>query len=89
MLEAAGDDASAQIENAFLMAYSRRPDSTETDTALTFLDTQSRLIAERAARGEELALPEAELGGLSEAQGAALVDLCHTLFNSNEFVYRD
>jgi len=89
VVEAAGDDRSSQVEQAYLMAYSRLPDGGEKDAALTFFDTQSRLIAERAAQGGKIALPDSMPPGLNESQGAALVDLCHTLLNSNEFVYRN
>lgn len=87
VVEAAGSDAAKQVTQAYLMAYSRPPDAGEQDAALTFFSTQGRLIAERAAEGGKLALPAAMSGELDEAHAAALVDFCHALLNSNEFVY--
>ena len=45
------------LDRAFRLAYSRPPDAFEKDTAATFLHKQKSVIAERAARGEKLALP--------------------------------
>jgi hypothetical protein len=87
VVEAAGSDAAEQVTQAYLMAYSRRPDAGEQDAALTFFSTQGRLIAERAAQGGKLALPAAMSVELDEVHAAALVDFCHALLNSNEFVY--
>ena len=87
VVDAAGADASKQVTQAYLLAYSRPPDAGEKDAALTFFSTQSRLIAERAAQGGKLALPSSLSAEMDEAQAAALVDFCHALLNSNEFVY--
>jgi hypothetical protein len=78
-----------QIERAYLLAYARAPDSFEKDTVASFLHKQRSLIAGRAARGEKLALPEAVPAGIEPAYAAAMVDFCHMLLNSNEFVYRN
>ncbi len=89
VLHDAGLDRSRQVDEAFELAYSRHPDSWEKDAALTFFDSQAKLISEREAEGGKIALPKEMAEGLSEAEGAALVDFCHTLLNSNEFVYRN
>ena len=39
--------------------------------------------------GEKIALPHSLPANIDEAHAAALVDFCHTLLNSNEFVYRN
>ena len=85
----AGADRARQVEEAYRLAYSRPPDAWERDTALTFFDKQSRIIAERAAAGETIAAPERLPAGMSREHGAALTDFCHALLNSNEFVYRN
>jgi len=72
---AAGDDRARQIEQGYLFAYSRLPDSTEKDAALTFLSRQTEVIRTESRSHEP---PEA----------AALADFCLMLINSNEFVYR-
>jgi Protein of unknown function (DUF1553)/Protein of unknown function (DUF1549) len=77
------------VDAAFELAYQRRPDSWERDTVSTFFHKQKAVIAERAARGEKLALPAAAPEGMEPEQAAAFVDFCQMLLNSNEFVYRN
>jgi hypothetical protein len=85
----AGADLRAEIGRAYLLAYSRRPDPSERDTAMTFLDRQHSIIAKRQADGRKLALPTVANVGMDDARVAALVDFCHMLLNSNEFVYKN
>ncbi len=87
VLEEAGADRNRQIQAGFQLAYSRAPDAWEKDTALTFLDTQSKIIAGRAAAGEALYVPDTFPEAMSLEEAAAVVDFCHMLLNSNEFVY--
>ncbi len=90
VMRQAGADANAQIENAYRLAYGRRPDGWEKDTVLTFFAKQKGIVTERASAGEKLALPPGPLpSGVEPAQAAVLVDFCHMLLNSNEFVYRN
>ena len=79
------------VDRAFRLAYSRPPDGFEKDTVATFIHKQKALIAERAARGEKLAMPAAvpQAQNLEPAYAAAFVDFCQMLLNSNEFVYRN
>ncbi len=88
VLDAAGEDRNQQIREAFRLAYSRPADGWEKDTVLTFLDSQAEIIAERAAAGEKLLLPDRVPHGMDPAEAAAVVDFCHMLLNSSEFVYR-
>ena len=89
VIDHVGTDTAKQVDEAYRLAYSRQPDSWETDTALTFFQKQHDVIAEREQAGEPLALPADLPAGMSREQGAVLVDFCHSLFNSNEFVYRN
>jgi len=89
VLEDAGTNQNAQIEDAFRLAYGRRPDGFEKDTVLTFFTKQAELIAQRSSTGEKLALPQTMPPGYDSMQAAALVDFCQMLLNSNEFVYRN
>ncbi len=89
VLKEAGTDPKAQIEDAYRLAYGRRPDGSEKDTLLTFFAKQKDLIAERASTGQKLALPTLMPAGYDPAHAAALVDFCQMLLNSNEFVYRN
>ena len=87
VLEEAGADRNRQIQAGFQLAYSRAPDAWERDTVLTFFDTQSKVIADRAAAGEALHVPHTFPEAMSREEAAAVVDFCHMLLNSNEFVY--
>jgi hypothetical protein len=89
LLTDAGTDKPAQIDEAFRLAFSRHPDGFEKDTVQTFFEKQSKLLAGRVSAGETLALPAAMPQGYDPIQGAALVDFCQMLLNSNEFVYRN
>jgi hypothetical protein len=85
----AGTEPKAQVETAYQLAYGRKPDSAERDTVMTFFETQKRTVAERVAKNEKIALPTFLPADYDKAQGAALVDFCQMLLNSNEFVYRN
>jgi hypothetical protein len=89
VLREAGTDTTKQIEQAYRLAYSRVPDGAEKDTVLTFLAKHRGIVERRAESGGKIALPESMPEGMAPAQAAALVDLCHMLLNSNEFVYRN
>jgi Protein of unknown function (DUF1553)/Protein of unknown function (DUF1549) len=88
IIERAGGDVARQIEEAFRLAYSRRPDPWEKDRIMTFLNRQRDKVAERQSKGETLALPTPNVSNMNPVNAAVLVDLCSTLLNSNEFVYR-
>ena len=81
--------ASDPVAAAFRLAYSRTPDGWEKDTVSTFLAKQKTVIQARAAKGDKLALPAKMPAQLSPEEGAAFVDFCQMLLNSNEFVYRN
>ena len=87
VLYTAGTVARQQVEAAYQLAYSRKPDATELQTALGFLERQRGIIAAR--EGAALALPTPGPEPMDRPAAAALVDLCHMLMNSNEFVYRN
>jgi hypothetical protein len=56
---------------------------------LTFFNRHKQILAARVQANEKLALPATVPAGMEPAQAAALVDFCHMLLNSNEFVYRN
>ena len=87
VIKEAGTDPNAQVERAWLLAFGRKPDGFEKDTAQTFFAKQKQLIAEESSHGQKLALPSNMPEGYDPAQGAAFVDFCQMLMNSNEFVY--
>jgi len=89
LLKEAGTDPNAQVEDAYRLAFSRKPDGFEKDSVMTFLSKQKAVIAQRVASGERLALPKYVPLGYEPTTAAALVDFCQMLLNSNEFVYRN
>ena len=89
VLFSAGREAEAQIETAYRLAYSRPPTTPEMKTVLRFLKLQRTIIAERASEGQDLILPLMSPYHHDPIDRAALVDFCHMIINSNEFVYRN
>jgi hypothetical protein len=76
-----------QIERAYRLVYSRAPKPDETKSILDFLNQQSGLLAARLEKNDKVPMPDAIPQGMPPARAAAFVDLCHTLLNSNEFIY--
>jgi hypothetical protein len=89
VLAEAGADEPAQLRAAWRWAYGRELTPGEATKARDFLARQRGLIAERRAQGETVVTFAALPAGTTPDHGAALMDLCHALLNSNEFVYRD
>ncbi|MFN3649668.1 MAG: PSD1 and planctomycete cytochrome C domain-containing protein [Armatimonadota bacterium] len=79
----------ARVERAYRLAFGRAPEAEEARLTLQFLREQAELVSGRLAAKEKVALPEGGAHGIAEAEGAAWVDLCHALLNSNEFLYVD
>jgi hypothetical protein len=87
VLQAAGASRDRQIETAYRLAYGRTPSATELQLAGKFFDYHSAIIADRARNDEPLAMPALLALNVPETEAATLVDFCHMLLNSNEFVY--
>jgi Protein of unknown function (DUF1553) len=90
VMKDAGEDVSKQIALAYRLAFSRVPSAEERKMALNFLEQQMALIKPRIEAKQPVALPAncaVASTTVAQARAAALVDLCHVLFNSNEFVY--
>jgi uncharacterized protein DUF1553/uncharacterized protein DUF1549 len=87
VLQESGKDLGSQICGAYRFAFSREPDPSERELALAFLQKQALIIKARIDEKKAVALPPNLSPDVEPAQAAALVDLCHVLFNSNEFVY--
>ena len=87
VIDLAGDSVNAQIDAAYRLAYSRPIDAKGKDLALSFLQRHREIVAERASSDEKLALPRPMPEGYSPVDGAALVDFCHMLMTSSEFIY--
>ena len=87
VLASAGSSPEKQVDLAYRLAYSRHPDDTEMSIAKTFFKHERELLAEKPK--DQLALPATAEGSIDPLEAAALVDFCHVLINSNEFVYEN
>ena len=88
LTEEAGDNQISQVDLAYRIAFSRSPDTWEKDNALTFLNKQTRLFAARGTGSHKPSPSTATTTQLSQEKNAALIDFCHSIINSNEFVFR-
>jgi hypothetical protein len=78
-----------QIERAFRLAYGRSPSSGELTATRGFLEKQKQIMSERLGSAKKPPMPAPLPADADPARAAALVDLCHVLMNSNEFLYVD
>ena len=76
-----------QVDRAYRLALSRPPNAEEREAVRDFLARECNLIEARLAGNEKPPLPDRMPEGLDQARAAAFVDFCHSLLNSNEFVY--
>lgn len=87
LISEAGSNYTDQVDLAYRIAFSRHPDDWEKDAALTFLGSQAQLIeASRSVKGSE-----SQMSSTMQSETihhTALVDFCHSILNSNEFVFR-
>lgn len=81
-----GTDSKALVRQAYLATFSRLPGRDELADAQEFLDRQAKLIAAAGAPAKE-SLPDALPEGTNAAYAGAVVDFCHALLNSAEFLY--
>jgi cytochrome c553 len=79
-----GKDPLQQIRRAFRLSYGRPPDAKELEASHGFLKKQATYHQGLAAKLQEQGVDPAEI---PEPAKSALIDLCHSLFNTNEFVY--
>ena len=83
------ENVEAQIERAYRLAYSRPPDSGEMKTAIDFFSRHRAILAGNPEADRELRLPSWVPEKVDPVDAAVLVDFCHMLMNSNEFVYQN
>jgi hypothetical protein len=75
-----------QVDRAFRLVYGRRASGEEQKIATAFLDKQTPIMARRLASGK-VQMPTQIPDDMDPARAAALVDFCHMLMVSNEFIY--
>jgi hypothetical protein len=79
-----GKDPVEQIQRAFRLSYGRPPDATELEASQNFLKKQLAYHQGLTKKFQDQGIDPAEI---PDPDKAALTDLCHSLLNSNEFVY--
>jgi hypothetical protein len=87
IIETAGGNRTKQIEAAYRLAFARTPTESELSVVERFFAEHPAIIRERLEKDEPLALPQGAGSAIHAEAGATLVDFCHMLLNSNEFVY--
>ncbi len=87
VLGSAIDDPAAQVRHAYLLALGREPSSRELRWSLEFLARQAERHVSRSEVHGDQAAPEPRGRGTTDpGHFEAWVDLCHALFNLNEFL---
>ena len=89
LLAKTGSDEAKLVRLAYEQAYGRAPNPEELKACEEFVDHQAAEIsAEEKTIGEkQLPLPESQK--IDRAKAAAIVDFCHAMLCSNEFLYVD
>jgi hypothetical protein len=82
------DDQRALVAQAYQAAWGRPATEEEIALCLRFLEQQTALLRPQARSAEPETSPGPALDAVN-AKAAALVDFCHALLNSNEFLYVD
>jgi hypothetical protein len=90
VINEAGSDESAQLDRLYQILFARKPSDAEKQVLRAFLDQHQKTIAEKADDGKlSLAIPVgAKSKPADPLRASALVDLVHTVVNSNDFIYR-
>ncbi len=78
----------ALVEAAYRAAYARSASDDEITAAQAFLGEQASRIAAAGAMAPRL-LPDPAPACLAPADAAAVVDMCHAILNSSEFLFVD
>ena len=87
VLGTGGAEQAKQIRAAYELALARPPTAHEEKIVVAFFEEHSKIVAERLEDEERLALPPGLPENGDKVAAATLVDFCHMLLNSNEFVY--
>jgi hypothetical protein len=83
------DDPAAPVRMAYELAFGRVPTENEITGAMRFIEQQIQTLAEHGEVPKDLRpLPE-PVAAIDTTRAAAFVDLCHALFNANEFLFVD
>lgn len=91
VIREAGADEAAQLDRLYQILFARTPDASEKAILQAFLDRHRAIITEKASDGKfAVAVPIGfkEIPAQDPVRASALVDLVHTVVNSNDFIYR-
>ncbi|MCA9173655.1 MAG: DUF1553 domain-containing protein [Planctomycetales bacterium] len=86
---ARSDDREEQVRHVFRRCLARWPEPEETSAALGFLAEHERVLRDAGRQSGTLAIPRPLAKSLDPYHGAALVEFCLAMLNSNEFLYLD
>ena len=89
LLAKAGSDEAKMVRLAYEQAYGRAPSAEEMKTCEEFVDHQAAEISADEKTIDEKQLPVPEPQKIDRAKAAAVVDFCHAMLCSNEFLYVD
>jgi hypothetical protein len=81
-------DDRALVVAAYVQAYARKPTGSELDMCAKFIADQAAAVGDGAKPDKE-SLPDPMPNAAAPAHAAAIVDFCHAILNSNEFMYVD
>jgi hypothetical protein len=87
VLNDSGVASEAQVDRAFRLAYGRAATAEEQKVSAEFFARQVPILEARLKGGKAPPMPDKVPAGMDPARAAAFVDLCQTLFGSNEFLY--
>ncbi len=87
LLRECGDDNSAIVARAWLLAFGRPVSDSERKRALAFLSRAEARLADAKSHPSPIGLPDTI--DIDAQRGAAVVQFCLALMNANEFVYVD
>ncbi len=89
LLTDCGDDEAKLVREAYQLAYGRPPKESEIEAAAKFIEADAEKIAHDAVKLDEKHLPAPLPEKIEQARGAAVLDFCHAVLCSNEFLYVD
>jgi len=89
LLSKFGDNKTWLVREAYREAYGRLPRESEVKAAERFVDEQAAEIAAEKKPLDEKELPTPMPQKIDRAKAAAIVDFCHAIMCSNEFLYLD
>ncbi len=89
LLAQCGGDEAKLVREAYAEAFGRPAQNDEVASAEKFIDKQAETIAAEKSTLDDQNLPAPLPAKIDRAKAAAVVDFCHAMLCSNEFLYID